>query len=133
VGGGEFQERIRKLHAGLANEVKRPEDVSFRRAVRKASPEEVLGIVADAFGMKSIDLRNRRYDCVARAVAAQMLGKYAGMNQRDIGGMLGMGTGSAVCRQLKRLRDRRAHGSDLGARIGKIESLLESDKAPPMC
>jgi hypothetical protein len=36
-----------------------------------------------------------------------MLGGHAGINQRDIGGLLSMGTGSAVCRQLKRLRARR--------------------------
>ncbi|MFA5043416.1 MAG: transposase [Kiritimatiellia bacterium] len=130
IGGGEFQERIRDLHSDMANQVKRPEDVSFRHAVRKVSPEAVLGIVANTFGMKSADLRKRRYDCVARAVAAQMMGKYAGMNQRDIGGLLNMGTGSAVCRQLKQLRDRRGRGPDLDAHIVKIESALERCKAP---
>jgi len=46
------------------------------------------------------------------------------MNQRDIGGLLGMGTGSAVCQQMKRLRARRSCGLDLDAQIGKIESTL---------
>jgi len=131
IGGSEFQERIRDLHTDMANQVKRPEDVSFRHAARKVSPEVVLGIVADTFGMKSDDLRQRRYDCVWRAVAAQMFGKYAGMNQRDIGGFLNMGTGSAVCRQLKRLRDRRVRGSDLDARIEVIESALEMGQDSP--
>lgn len=125
IGGSEFQERIRDLHVEMANKVKRPEDVSFRHAVRRASPEVVLGVVAKAFGMKAEDLRKRCYDCVARAVAAQMLGRHAGMNQRDIGGLLSMGTGSAVCRQLKRLQDRRARGSDLDVRIAGIESALD--------
>ena len=128
IGGAEFQERIRELHTGLANQVKRPEDVSFRHADRNVRPEKVLGIVADTFGMTTIDLKKRRYDCVARAVSAQMLGRYAGMNQRDIGGLLSMGTGSAVCRQLKRLRDRQGHGSDLDAQIEVIKSALESGK-----
>jgi REP element-mobilizing transposase RayT len=125
IGGSEFQERIQGLHSTMAKQVKRPEDVSFRHAAQKVSPEEVLGIVADTFGMKSDELKQRRYDCVARAVAAQMLGKYAGMNQRDIGGLLSMGTGSAVCRQLERLRDRRVRDLDLGTHIAKIESALE--------
>jgi len=131
IGGNEFQERIRDLHTDMANQVKRPEDVSFRHAARKVRPEAVLGIVADTFGMKSDDLRKRCYDCVARAVTAQMLGKYAGMNQRDIGGLLNMGTGSAVCQQLKRLRDRRARGSDLDAHIEGIETALEMGKDSP--
>ena len=131
IGGSEFQEHIRDLHTDMANQVKRPEDVSFRHAAQKVSLEVVLDIVADTFGMKSDDLRKRRYDCVARAVASQMLGRYAGMNQRDIGGLLSMGTGSAVCRQLKRLRDRRARGSDLDAYIEGIESALEMGKDSP--
>lgn len=131
IGGSEFQERIRDLHTGMANQAKRPEDVSFRHAAQKLSPEAVLGIVADVFGMKSDDLKKRRYDCVARAVAAQMLGRHAGMNQRDIGGLLSMGTGSAVCRQLKRLRERRTHDSDLDARIEKMEFVLKRSKDAP--
>jgi len=46
------------------------------------------------------------------------------MNQRDIGELLSMGTGSAVCWQLKRFRDRRSRGSDFDACIEKIESAL---------
>ena len=131
IGGSEFQERIHELHAVMANQAKRPEDVSFRHIARKVSPEAVLGMVADTFGMKPDDLRTRRYDCVARAVAAQMLGRYAGMNQRDIGGLLSMGTGSAVCQQLKRFRARRSRGSDLEAQIKGIEAALERGQDGP--
>ena len=125
IGGGEFQEHIRDLHTDMARRVKRSEDVSSRHAARKVSPEKVLGKVATVFGMKCDDLKKRRYDCVARAVAAQMLVKHSGMNQRDIGGLLSMGTGAAVCRQLKRLRDRRARGSELDAQIEGIDSVLK--------
>jgi hypothetical protein len=121
IGGSEFQDRIRDLHTDRASQAKRPEDVSFRRATGTVSPDTVLGLVAETFGMKADDLRKRRYDCVARAVAAQMLLKHSGMNQRDIGVWLSMGTGSAVCRQLKRLRDRRGSGSDLDAREKGLE------------
>jgi len=131
IGGSEFQERIHELHTGMADQVKRPEDVSFRHIVQKVSPEAVLGMVADTFGMKPDDLRKRRYDCVARAVTAQMLGRYAGINQRDIGELLCMGTGSAVCRQLKRLRMRRLRGSELDAQIERIESVLEKGRDDP--
>jgi putative transposase len=125
IGGDEFQERIHELHAGMASQVKRPEDVSFRRIVQKVSPAVVLGVVADTFGMKPGDLRMRHYDCAARAVAALMLIRHAGMNQRDICGLLGMGTGSAVCRQLQRLRIRRTRDSVLDVQIEGMESALE--------
>ncbi len=125
IGGDEFQERIRDLHTALANKVKRPEDVSCRHVLRKVSPEVVLEIVADKFGLKAADLCRRRYDCKARAVAAEVLGRYAGLNQRDIGGLLCMGTGSAVCQQLQRLRERRACDSDLAGTMAEIVSSLE--------
>ena len=75
--------------------------------------------------MDAAALRTRRYDCMARAVAALMLGRHAGMNQRDIGALLGMGTGSAVCRQLQRLRDRMADDPDLVKHVESIRCILE--------
>lgn len=125
VGGEEFQEHIRDLHGDMARRVKRPEDVSFRHAGVKVNSDEVVRIVAKRFGMKAEDLRKRRYDCVARAVAAQMLGKYSGLNQRDIGAMLSMGTGSAVSLQLKRLRERRERGSESDNCIKAIETAIK--------
>ncbi|MFO7534444.1 MAG: transposase, partial [Kiritimatiellia bacterium] len=128
IGGGEFQKRVRDLHTDMADKAKRPEDVSFRHAASKIDAEAVLGRVADAFGLAAGDLQKRGYDCVARAVAAQLLGKHAGMNQRDIAGFLGMGTGSAVCRQVKRLRDRREQDSRLNAQIEEAEEAIEKSK-----
>jgi hypothetical protein len=85
----------------------------------------VVAVVADAFGLKAVDLEKRQYDSEARAVAAQMLVRYAGMNQRDIGVKLGMGTGSAVCQQLKKVKACRIGGSDMDVRMKKIERVLE--------
>ena len=85
----------------------------------------MLEIVADKFGQKAADLCRRRYACVARAVAAEMLGRYSGLHQRDIGGLLAMGTGAAVCQQLQRLRDRRACDSDLAGTMDELASMLE--------
>jgi hypothetical protein len=93
----------------------------------------VLDAVAKEYGIETAALRKRQYDCVARAVAAQLLGRYAGMNQRDDAVLLAMGTGSAVCRQLQRLRERQAHealltervkrsGRALEARVGEVEA-----------
>ena len=132
IGGGEFVARMRDLHTDLVARVKRPEDVSFRRVEGKVAPEAVMRLVADAFGMKGEDLGKRRYGCEARAVAARMLVKYAGLNQRDIGGILGMGSGSAVCRQLKRLRERRTGDTEWEARVAALERALEKNGTGPI-
>lgn len=129
IGGSEFLARIRDIHDGMVLRSKRVEDVSFRRMEGKIEAERVMGVVAEAYGLKADDLGKRRYDCEARAVAAQMLGRYAGLNQRDVGGKLGMGTGAAVCQQLKRLGVRRSGGSDVDVRVKRIERVLEKIKA----
>ena len=125
IGGAEFQAEMRERHRDAAGRVKRREDVSFRRTEANAAPETVLKAVGGEFGVTAGDLRVRGYDCVARGVAALMLGKYSGMNQRDVAGYLGMGTGSAVCRQLTRLRERCARERTMGPRIGRVESALK--------
>ena len=48
------------------------------------------------------------------------------MNQRDIGVFLGMGIGSAVCRQLRRLRERQAHDIILRERMDLIAAALDA-------
>ncbi len=126
IGDDEFQERIRDLHTDLAGKARRQEDVSFRKEEVLLRPDDVLGAVAAAFGWPAESLRSRQYGCVARALAAYLLGRYAGMNQHDIGAYLGMGTGSAVCRQMRKLRERVAVDVDLAERMKLAGSKLSS-------
>jgi len=125
LGDAEFQEGIRDRHTASAAQVRRPEDVSFRHMGPRREAGVVVKAVAEAFGLDASALRKRQYDCVARAVCAWLLGRYSGMNQRDIGGYLTMGMGSAVCRQLQRLRARQAEEPALAARVRRLRSVLE--------
>ena len=125
VGDEAFQARVRDMHTERTLKARRPEDVSFRRAASTVSAAAVLAAVAKVFGVESAALRRRQYDCVARAAAALLLGRCAGMNQRDIGVFLGMGTGSAVCRQLRRLRERQAHDPALPEQVKRAEAAIE--------
>ncbi len=96
----------------------------------RVRPEAVLEAVAEAFGIKPQELRRRQYDCMARAAAAWLLSRHGGMNQRDVGAWLGMGTGSAVCQQVKRLRCVREEDVELAARLRLAESTLQTGSAP---
>ena len=129
IGEQEFQDRIRDAHTDIASHVRRPEDVAFRREGRRVEPEAVLKAVAKSFGGEPSGLRRRRYNCVARAVAAHLLGKHAGMNQRDIGAWLGMGTGAAVSAQLARLRTRLEGDAELAKRTAALSEAITSDGA----
>ncbi len=64
-----------------------------------------------------------QYGCVARAVAAYLLGRWAGMSQRDLGRYMGLGSGSAVWYQMQRLRQRMARDKELAGRGEAISKI----------
>lgn len=125
VGGDDFQEGVRALYAEKAMSARRSEDVSFRHAELRVSSAEVIDIVSKEFGIPEAALQERRYGCMARAVAAHMLVQYGGVNQRDAAALLNMGSGSAVCRQLKRLTAQLERDEELSASVAAIKSALE--------
>ena len=131
VGDEEFQGRVRDEHALCALQARCREDVAFRRIQPQATPEAVLSAVATGFGETVTGLRRRRYLCVARAVAAHLLRLHSGMNQRDIGAWMAMGTGAAVCAQIKRLRTRLAEDSQLAARVEALSTALSRTGQSP--
>ena len=47
------------------------------------------------------------------------------MNQRDIAELLGMGTGSAACRQLRILRKRIEQDKELNNKINHLTDILD--------
>jgi hypothetical protein len=125
IGEGAFQDRIRELHTDRVGEMRRTEDASFRRESPAVSASVVLDAVAGEFGIQAAFLRKRRYDCVGCAVAVLLPGRDAGMNQRDAAAFLGMGTGSAACRQLKRLQARLADDRSPAQRAKRISRTLD--------
>jgi REP element-mobilizing transposase RayT len=127
IGDPEFQARMRALHSDMAMGVRRPEDVAFRRVELQVDPAAVLGAVAQVFGRQVAELRKRQYGCVARAVAALLLGRLSGMNQRDVAGYLVVGTGSAVCRMLRRLREQLAEDAVLRQKLARVQALLTKE------
>lgn len=132
IGDEAFRDHVRDLHTEMASAVRRPEDVSFCTMKPLRAPGDVLVNVAKAFDIPVEALRRRQYGCVARSVAALMLGKHSGMSQRDIGIYLSMGTGSAVCRQLQQLRNKASHTPDLVTKMTALSEALshkEEDRA----
>lgn len=124
IGDEAFQERMHDLHAELTRQARRLEDVSFRHQAPQLTPVSVLHAVGEAYGVDPTSLQRRQYACVARAVCAWMLNRHAGMSQRDIGRFLGMGTGAAVCRHLRTLRESRERDSALDDRMTRLDRAL---------
>lgn len=70
----------------------------------------------------------RRHNSPLRAVAARFLIRYAGLSQRAVADLLNIGSGAAVCNQLKRLPDRLAADRRLGRLFKMAEERLEARK-----
>ena len=125
IGDAHFQERVGALYRNLGKRSRRPEDISFRRAHLHRSSEEVLRVVVRMLGVDPADLRRRRRGCRARAIAARMLWSHAGMNQRQIGRELNIGTGAAVCQQQRALETALAGDQELSQMVGRLHGQLK--------
>jgi hypothetical protein len=68
----------------------------------------VLAILGKIFEVDGGEFRRRRRHSPLRAVAARLLVRYAGFGQREVAARLDIGSGAAVCNQLKRLPDKLA-------------------------
>jgi putative transposase len=121
VGSDEFREEVQNRYAEAVVRAGRSEDAAFRKRAKTAAPEAVMGLVADQYGMEPSELCLRSYGQVARAVAASLLVKYSGMDQRSVGKRLNMGTGSAVSQQIRRLRASQAKDEALAEELERLE------------
>ena len=125
IGDEGVRGRIRDMHTEMVRHVRRAEDVALRRIDFDVKPEALMKIVADELGVEEESLKCRSYGNMSRAIAARMLIKYSGMNQRDVGGYLRIGTGAAVCQQLGVLRKYMESDKKLSGQVARIEGLLE--------
>jgi hypothetical protein len=108
---------------------KRKEDVAFRRVAVVLEPATVLREVAREFGVAESTLQERHRNSNARAAAAEFLIRYAGHTQRQAAGLLGMGTGAAVCAQLKRLAATQAGDRILRGKLERLDKQLRIQSA----
>lgn len=124
LGDEQFREQSALLYQARTARRGCPEDVAFRRARARRSVDEVLQRVGAVFGLTVAELRQRRYGCRARAVAARMLCRHAGLSQREVGRVLNLGTGAAVCQQLRTLERSLETDVDLQRREQQVEEGL---------
>ena len=130
IGGDGFRAWIDELYQKRVEGHARPEDVSFRHITEPISPDEVLRIVAELFDVEPESFKRRSHNSPLRAVAARMLIRYAGLRQRDVADLLNIGSGAAVCNQLKRLPLRISQDRHLGRLVKRVdERLAEARRA----
>lgn len=106
VGSTAFVERAKTRYAERVSKARKQEDVALRRMDPARSPEEVIRVVCTALGIHRTELGRKRRDSTNRAIAAQMLVRYAGLTQRKAATRLGIRSGAAVSYLLRSLRER---------------------------
>ena len=82
--------------------VAEPEDVLFRREIRRLGSADVLEVVSRHVGVSAESLREKRRNSLAGPVAAKMLVKYSGLTNREIARILGVKSGVAVGMQARK-------------------------------
>ena len=124
IGGEGFRVWVDDLYRERLQARARPEDVSFRHVTEPLEPEKVLSVLAGVFCVEKDEFMRRRHDSALRGVAARYLLRYAGQSQRDVADILGIGSGSAVSGQLKRLPGKMAVDRRLRQQVTNAEELL---------
>jgi putative transposase len=88
------------------------EQPSARKIVSQVEPERVLDAVADRFQTSKDEITKKTYRGPARSLAMELLYRYAGVNQREIGALMGIDY-SSVSVARKRLQDSLVHDQKL--------------------
>jgi putative transposase len=129
IGGDGFRAWIDEFYQKRVEAHARPEDVSFRHITEPLSPDEVLAVLSGIFAVDVSEFRRRQHGSVLRGVAAKCLIRYAGQSQREVAATLGVGTGSAICSQLKTLSGTLEADSRLRSLLEQAEKTLVRQKA----
>lgn len=123
LGGKPF---IRKVLAGLKDDVYRREEVSHRKALRAPyEAEEIVELTSEHFGVSLEELLGRKGD--GRSLLIHLLKNHTAMTNKEIGEFVGGLSYSGVSRVeerfVQKFKKNRALGKDLKAVLGKLSKV----------
>jgi len=125
IGGESFLSWVSEIYRKMAENKKRPEDISLRKVIERQKPEEILKVVGSIIGIEAGEFKKRRRNARARALASYYLACYAGLTQREVAEYLNAGTGSAVGKLMKKLVNERGKDRKLAKLMECIETGLK--------
>ncbi|MCX5817527.1 MAG: transposase [Proteobacteria bacterium] len=113
---------IEKLMTGIIIKPKR-EQPAMKQIIKKVQPERILQVIAGLLNLRTEEFLQKGHKGIARGLAMEMLYRYGGMNQREIGELMGIDY-SAVSVARKRLAGMLEKDKDLTKTFHEIQGLL---------
>jgi REP element-mobilizing transposase RayT len=125
IGGEEFNKRIDLLYQKLVGSHESMENIAFRHTTDPVSVDVVLKTVADVFDMDPDSICKKNGNGLVRAITSVCLMRYSGKSQREISLILGVGSGSAISRNISRHKERLSSDKKTIKLQKKAERLLD--------
>jgi len=122
VGAEEFIEKIRRQYLRPASESR--EVPAVKKILAQVEPERIIRVICESYQVEREDLLRKGYKGVARGVLMEMLYRYGGMNQREIGQLMGIDY-SAVSVMRKRLSGSQQKDRHMAAEMERVKKRIE--------
>jgi putative transposase len=125
IGTGEFIKKIRGHYIQSPTESR--ELPAVKRILAQVEPEKIIRVICKFLRVEKEELLRKGNKGVARGVLMEMLYRYGGMNQREIGELMGIDY-SAVSVMRKRLLGLQGKDQRVSALIERLEKRLQSSQ-----
>ena len=128
VGEEDFVERVRRLFERKG--VRSREVPGLRKVISEVEPKRILGVISKVMGVDegkdSGEVEAERGPEGERGLVMEMLYRYGGMNQREIGELMGLDY-SAVSVGRKRFREAVEEDRRLGGLARRVETVISQE------
>ena len=99
----------------------------MKKILAQVEPERIIRVICEVFKVGREELLRKGYKGVGRGVLMEMLYRYGGMNQREIGKLMGVDY-SAVSVMRKRLSVLQGKDRRLSALVERLKRRLQSSQ-----
>ncbi len=127
IGSPKFVAGLRRGVTKQAADLHKGTTERKRKAEQRKRKKEVLDAATAYFGITIKDLARRRRRDSIKPVVAALLTRHAGLTQEETAKILGVGSGAAVCVQLRRLQGEK--GEERRRDLERIERRLKRGRA----
>jgi predicted XRE-type DNA-binding protein len=125
IGESDFIEKIRGKYIQSVTETR--ELPAVKKILAQVEPERIIRVICEAYKEEREELLRKGYKGIGRGVLMEMLYRYGGMKQREIGELMGIDY-SAVSVMRKRLSERQSKDRRLLALVERLKKRLQTSQ-----